>query len=70
MTETDPDAPLASFARFTSGDPGLSRCACPATSSSEVGRIRTANGVDPLKRPGPDDAAWGVMLNRVCGSSD
>ena len=27
ITDTDPDAPLASFARFTRGEPGLSRCA-------------------------------------------
>ena len=40
-------------ASVTSGEPGRSRCPWPATSSSDVGRIRTASGVCRLEEPGP-----------------
>ena len=52
MTETDPDSPVRSPASATSGDPGVSRCRCPATSSRLVGRMRTASGVAPERSPG------------------
>ncbi len=52
MIETDPWAPWVSLARDTSGDPGDNRCFWPATSSSVRGRIRTASGVEPVRRPG------------------
>ena len=53
MIDTDPCSPVRSEARLTSGDPGVSRCFCPATSSRFIGRILTASGVAALRNPGP-----------------
>src|SRR5690625_7011741 len=45
MTEEAPTrVSAAGSTSRRSGAPGLSRCSCPTTSSSEVGRIRTASG--------------------------
>src|SRR5690625_3272521 len=45
MTEEAPTrVSAAGSTRRRSGAPGLSRCSCPTTSSSEAGRIRTASG--------------------------
>ena len=41
-SSTDAAAPPST--RRRSGAPGRSRCACPTTSSSDRGRIRTASG--------------------------
>jgi hypothetical protein len=49
MTDDAVRGAASGFASVTSGDPGLSRWPCPATSSREVGRIRTASGVCPWK---------------------
>ena len=66
MTETEPDSPVRSPARATSGDPGVSRCRCPATSSRLVGRMRTASGVAPERSPGLES----TMPPSVAAASD
>ncbi|GAA4482363.1 hypothetical protein GCM10023171_12190 [Microbacterium panaciterrae] len=52
-------------ARVTMGDPGRSRCCCPATSPSEIGRIRTASGVWP-----DISGDAGLMRTRLAACAD
>jgi hypothetical protein len=47
MIETAPADVASGSARATMGDPARRRCFCPATSSSDTGRMRTASGVCP-----------------------
>ena len=47
MIETAPGDVASGSASATIGDPARSRCRCPATSSSDTGRMRTARGVCP-----------------------
>ena len=55
MIDTAPGELASGSARATMGDPARSRWRCPATSSSDTGRMRTASGVCPESRAEGED---------------
>ena len=64
MTDVAPCSPGLSDARPTSGEPGVRRCFCPSSSSSVLGRIRTASGVTPVRNPG-----WASIVAMVVAAT-
>ena len=66
ITEDGPAGPAFSPANTRRGEPGVSRCSWPRTSSMVRGRIRTARGARDAERA---ERARGIEAREEAGSS-